>query len=61
MPDHYRSFETFQSIEEYPAKKKLAEFTVDYKVENIANLASQVYENRDQQRILIYSNFKPIA
>jgi hypothetical protein len=56
MPNHYRSFETFQSIETYPTERKLAEFTVDWAVKDIATLASQVYENRDQQKVLLYSN-----
>ncbi len=58
MPDHFRSFETFQPVASFPfsTRRKVAEFTVDYEVQNIADLARRAYESGgDQAAVLLHS------
>jgi hypothetical protein len=58
MPDHKRSFESFQTIEDFPysSKWKPAELTVEGLVQDISEIASMVYEvGEANEREIVFS------
>ena len=58
MPNHFRNYEVFQPIASfsYSSKKRPVEFTVDYALPEIAQLAAKVYETDALKLSLFYSD-----